>query len=602
MLSTYLLLCAVALCVLLEHTPLGWQAGTLSASDSARSSPAMAAYANAQWEEYDAVLQEDERITPHVTGSIAATRLAQWQMQLAEQRRAQNETALGHRESHSGLLPSTVTALAPASAPASGYALGPSFHLVTYASENSYASLLNLVGSAHLWEPALRVVVYDLGLLQEHVLELQCVDNLLLRPYSWMNAGRGGGSRAAERDTSGRGIASQRALIAHDALQHASSILLLAPTFELRQPLRGLKRILQRDGFLLTDAAAAAGAAIGADAAAEVALAGAGTGGMSFHAALRQRQDATPPPDTRPSPPGSGGGPTCAGDILGVVRNSSAYESLVAGAARCALEARCLATVAVLRRRRDRASGRKARALGAAADRLEQALLWGALDHGRGCNAPGHLFRQDDLARCPLRADRFWPEDSPTEGAVLCVRPPPPPPFFSSASVAGGGGVVAALDASQHYPAVVPYAARVRSNAICVSFMCAPEWVLRDNWYVRSGRQQKADPAYWAYHASVSRAAVPAGWWGRWGRRWAETALAGAAGRASHARILVVAGLRMPSAYALFAALAAALLRATAPGRRLSARHSKGKLFIAWSALWAAVFVVVQSIGANGVE
>jgi len=36
--------------------------------------------------------------------------------------------------------------------------------LVTAASHHFFGALQNLVGSVHFWEPALRIVVYDIGL------------------------------------------------------------------------------------------------------------------------------------------------------------------------------------------------------------------------------------------------------------------------------------------------------------------------------------------------------------------------------------------------------------------------------------------------------
>lgn len=55
--------------------------------------------------------------------------------------------------------------------------------IVTAASSNYYPQLVNLIGSVHLWEAGLPVVVYDLGLNPPQLRELSCLGKVTVKPF-----------------------------------------------------------------------------------------------------------------------------------------------------------------------------------------------------------------------------------------------------------------------------------------------------------------------------------------------------------------------------------------------------------------------------------
>eukprot|EP00727_Mastigamoeba_balamuthi_P013174 m51a1_g848 hypothetical protein (498) ;mRNA; r:782885-784778 len=180
--------------------------------------------------------------------------------------------------------------------------------VVTAASEMFFGRLENLVGSVHLWEPALEVAVYDLGLTAEQA--------DLAR--SWCRVSVVG---FADRlpGASGLRTFAWKALVLQDAAQRFGKVFYMDSGIELRRPIDFVKRRIDTDGYFC------------------VGMGDSLTwGGRPAQAAFFNESMAT-----------FLGKPMIAGGIHGVARWSSAYEGLVVPAARCALDSQCITPPAV---------------------------------------------------------------------------------------------------------------------------------------------------------------------------------------------------------------------------------------------------------------
>lgn len=199
-------------------------------------------------------------------------------------------------------------------------------------------------------------------------------------------------------------------------------------------------------------------------------------------------------------------------------------------------------------------------------------------------------YREMEMARCPIRSDRYIPESE--GGVVLCIR-------------------------RWHNPK--PYLESVRRNDQCTRFMCQEEY--HPGGDVKTGRQMKDIDKYWIYpvvdsgsiqHTQGSHLAG--------GNPMAECLLkhenrrdnctkeiaaheAGMHAKAARmtlasnldsVRALLFAGLRMPTTYLVFGLLWATLLRRIY-GAAWMKQHRK-PIIVGWLALWATLFWAIQMI------
>ena len=588
----YMLSCAVVLVVLLLYTPLGWQGRP--ASELYTSTPEMRAYADRQWVDFESHADLDTEIAArHPSGSLGAALLREWKMippptpdlrddvpvspplnaewSMMPPLRRESDSAsasasvsdagagkvtgnlppLRDSDSDSSAGAATPSPSGPASGSGSGastglgpYNLGPSFQLVTFASAVYYTRLLNLIGSVHLWEPTLRLVVYDLGFTQPQVLELQCIQNLEVRPFNFT---------AYPPHVKNLFQYYFKPLLVYDALQHASSVLCLDSGIELRQSLRSIKVHLARDGYFL----AGQPNTIGRKSAPE-----------SF------RQLGVNQPQYNSIQ-------FCAGGMFGFVRDSPSYHQVATLAAQCALKPLCYSPPS---------AGRDNHNFDQSINSILLYKFGGACNHNR-------VYREMEMSRCPLRAERYWPEDQ--GGVVLCIR-------------------------RWHEPK--PYLPYVKFNEQCRSFMCdqrsyqsggvlrnkddsSPEAVA-ENWMYEvplvaetiehtqgshlAGRspmaecllrnhnsRQNCSAEIAAHQASITKGA------------WKQALISGV----DYVRAVLVAGMRMWSSYILFAGLAYASVR-WAYGRAWIARYGK-QIALGWAAWWTTLWIVIQAIDAK---
>jgi len=603
----YVSLCALSLLLLLHYTPLGWQGQSVT---TARSSPAYAEhYASMAQQREEALAQVAAQWPQHESGSLAATLLPSWQMQLPPMPPAKAPiaprsmppalsaaTRSGVRDSRSAPGTDPTAELDP---PPSGppYSLGSSIHLVTWSlgGSSSFASLWNLLGSVALWEPSLLVLVYDLGLTQRQLLQLQCAKNVIVRPFDFdavdahIHAGvhgRPSSSRSHSHSNSSDGDAAPllspapysavrrlaegqfQALLLWDALQHASTVLLVDPSLELRQPLAGVLAALRRDGALLV---------------------GQGRGARML---VRQTLPATLRALGAAGGAGLGRADLCSADLLGVVRASPLYDLLATPAAQCALRSpQCWAP------------------RGASPDthRFGQSVFSVLLARSGGTCSRNRALRELDLARCPLRHDRFWPEER--GGPTFCVRRTGTgsggASIFSSA--VSFPGPYASPGSVPFWPGCVPSAValrpeqwlyRVASDSALASGLAVrapeppealalplPSPAQAEAALAHCMQQHKRRRRSCAHHISslhASREAQP-------------SLLQRARFHSEQLRTLLLAGLRMPSSYLLCGLLAYALLRHL-KGSPWMHRH-RHPLLASWTAL--AIITILAVIAAD---
>ena len=205
----YVLLCLALLIALLVYTPMDRLQGLHQSQRDADGD----AYA-ALMDVHAAALHAKEAplvdAATNPTRSVAAALLPAWQMQVPPPPPARLDEPVSPPLNAQGLiLPRLAVAPEPppfahtlpldtaavisganSVAVATGssppfYPLGPSFVVVTYVSSLYFPRLLNLLGSIHTWEPTQRVVVYDLGCSQEQIVQMQCMDNIEVRPFNF---------------------------------------------------------------------------------------------------------------------------------------------------------------------------------------------------------------------------------------------------------------------------------------------------------------------------------------------------------------------------------------------------------------------------------
>jgi hypothetical protein len=207
----YVLLCLALLIALLVYTPMDRMQGLHQSQRDADGD----AYA-ALMDVHAAALRAKEAplvdAATNPSRSVAAALLPAWQMQVPPPPPERLDEPVSPPLNAQGLiLPRLAVAPEPppfahtlpldtaavvsgtnsvASAVATGssppfYPLGPSFVVVTYVSSLYFPRLLNLLGSIHTWEPTQRVVVYDLGCSQQQIVQMQCMDNVEVRPFNF---------------------------------------------------------------------------------------------------------------------------------------------------------------------------------------------------------------------------------------------------------------------------------------------------------------------------------------------------------------------------------------------------------------------------------
>ena len=296
----YLILCVAILCSCLLWTPLGYQGYHAS-----NLPPHVEIYAKRMWAEYDARLPQDAyAMTQHPSNSLALAKLKTWRMIPPPMPELAEDLPVSPPNDAQGSLlpPIPVSPSYDGSVP--NYPLGDSFQIVTFASSVYYERVLNLIGSAHVWEPTQRLVIYDLGFTQSQVLELQCVENIELRPFNFSTYPK-----------HVRNLFQYyfKPLLVYDALQHADSVLCLDSGVEIRQQLHGIKYLLERDGYFL-----------------------AGQPNTIGHKSLQRTFDqlgvAKAPYDDIQF---------CAGGMFGFVKNAPAYKLIAEQAAMCAMKPSC---------------------------------------------------------------------------------------------------------------------------------------------------------------------------------------------------------------------------------------------------------------------
>ena len=329
-------------------------------------------------------------------------------------------------------------------------------------------------------------------------------------------------------------------LLVYDALQHASSVLCLDSGIELRQSLRSIKAHLRQDGYFLAGQPNTIGKKSMAQSFQQLGVEQSQYNGIQF----------------------------CAGGMFGFVRSAPAYQQIAEQAAQCAMKPLCYSPPL---------AGRDNHNFDQSINSILVYKYGGSCSHER-------KYREMEMARCPIRANRFWPEED--GGVVLCIR-------------------------RWHKPK--PYLLHMRSNPICTSHMCG------------SGAAGKADESNWMYVVPADNGLIQHTQGSHLSGRspMAECLLRNSNVRANctreieahqssiaknalmqtlysqidYARALLVAGLRMPWSYALFGGLAYVISRRMY-GASWVQKH-RTALVAAWAGYWATIFIVVQLIDAK---
>jgi hypothetical protein len=359
-------------------------------------------------------------------------------------------------------------------------------------------------------------------------------------------------------------------LLIYDALQHASSVLCLDAGQEVRQDLRSIKRLLQRDGYFFgAQPSNTVGRKTAAQSFAQLGVSGAQYDGLPF----------------------------CGAAMFGIVRAAPAYGLVAVPAASCALRPQCHAPAG---------SGRHNHNF----DQSTYSIL--VYKYGMRC-APQRQFREMDMSRCPLRPERFVPAEQPG-AVVLCMRrwhePKPygervrdnqacvdfmqrrvePPKTPAGALHDADPGAAQSLAASQSppllqhqlpsswlYPAPSsssPHAALQHTQSAHLEGDSPLVRCLRAHPDRRDRCRREIDE----HQRRMERE-----------REQLRLRLA-----ADYTTTLVWAGLRMPAAYLLFALLALAAVGA-ARGKRWARRHGPA-LVAAWLAIWMPMRIVIAVV------
>jgi hypothetical protein len=116
----------------------------------------------------------------------------------------------------------------------------PDIVMVTAASHQYMARLRNFVGSMHVWEPEMPIVVYDLGLHEEDRIEMACWRGVTVRRLDW--------AALPAHFQMLFNFAWKMAVIV-DSLRHASAVIVLDAGAEIRRPLDGILLDLHRRGY-----------------------------------------------------------------------------------------------------------------------------------------------------------------------------------------------------------------------------------------------------------------------------------------------------------------------------------------------------------------
>lgn len=558
----YACICIFSLLVLLQYTPLGWQGYSVL---SARSSPTYADHYAGMRQQLADALSAEAAWPQHESGSLAATTLPHWQMQLPPM--PAKNALISPPLNAARTLPPYKKPAELGTPAAQTYSLGSTFRMVTWSGSASFARLQNLLGSVALWEPSQRVVVYDIGLSQAQLIQLQCTDNVLVRPFDFDAVDAH--IHAASFSSPATDAASSshpapppplsavrnleqgqfKALLLWDALQHASAVLLVEAHMELRQPLAGVQALLRRDGALMVGVRTPPSGGEGAVARK--------LGRQTMPATMRQLGVAHTALDRD----------LCAGDLIGVVRASPLYDALATTAAQCALRSRqCWAPT------------------GASFDthRFGQSVF-SILLAKAGLKCPrNRSLRELDLARCPLRHDRFWAEER--GGPVFCVRRATstwyPGPYAGEQRLLPGckPAVVAAQPQQWMYrvaldASLAPELAVRAAEAAGQLMLPAPSTAEAEAALTRCMEAHQRQRKFCAREVArlhASREARPPLLHRLWFYK-------------EQARTLLLAGLRMPSSYLLCGALAYGLLRLL-EGASWMHRH-RHPLLASWTAL-----------------
>jgi len=113
--------------------------------------------------------------------------------------------------------------------------------IVAAVNERFYGNLRNLIGSVHKFEPELPIIVYDLGLTDSSVRELQsmCKVKVIKFPFD-----------KYPTYVQDLGQFGWKPILVKDVIDnHAECILYLDSSVELRQPITSIKEALSKDGY-----------------------------------------------------------------------------------------------------------------------------------------------------------------------------------------------------------------------------------------------------------------------------------------------------------------------------------------------------------------
>jgi len=112
--------------------------------------------------------------------------------------------------------------------------------IVTAANSRYFAALQNLIGSIKIWEPNIKIIVYNLGLLEDNVEEMKNWCNVEHKLFDF--------KRYPEFVSELGKFAWKPLIIAEESSKHPL-IFWLDSGVELRKPLKNLTEIVKRDGY-----------------------------------------------------------------------------------------------------------------------------------------------------------------------------------------------------------------------------------------------------------------------------------------------------------------------------------------------------------------
>lgn len=346
-------------------------------------------------------------------------------------------------------------------------------------------------------------------------------------------------------------------LLIYDALQHASSVLCLDAGQELRQDLRSIKALLQRDGYFFGSQPSNT---VGRKTAAQT-FEQLGVSAAQFDSL-----------------------PFCGAAMFGIVRSAPAYSLLAVPAASCALRPSCHAPPG---------AGRSDHNF----DQSTYSIL--VYKAGLRC-APQRMFREMDMSRCPLRPDRFVPVGDPA-AVVLCMRrwhEPKPYGAELRKNRACAGFMQRYVDdesVDEERAALVP---PVRQSNVPANWMYAVPSSDSSHLplqHTQSSHLQGDSPLVRCLRRNNNaRANCSAEIRDHEQRMEKERSALQLRFAVDHATTLVWAGLRMPLAYLIFAVVGAAAVWALR-GKRWMKRHG-GALITVWIAVWAMLRTIIALV------